>query len=518
MNQIIFGDNLDILKSLENETVDLIYIDPPFNTGKKQERTTIRTVRSIDGDRKGFQGNSYKTTEIGTKAYNDYFNFDTKKIPSEIQNAYEILAPYSSIYFLEEFLRPRLIEAYRILKPRGSLYFHIDYREVHYCKILLDKIFGRECFLNEIIWAYDFGGRARSKWPAKHDNILFYVKDPKNYIFSTSELEREDYMAPGLVGPEKASRGKLPTDTWWWTYVGKNGMKISDTWWMSIVGTNSKERLGYPTQKPLDLINRIIRASTFPGHVVLDFFAGSGTVGESCIINNRNFILIDNNRQALEVMAHRFSSIKEIAWKNFDPTPYQEQKIEQPKQPFRYEDAIIHEFSAEFQSLVATATNLQKDWEKKSDLWKGSPFEWIVQLPARSKGKLARTLISEWFVSKGLIIQRLKDSSETLLVNGIQYAVKFSTLWENSIYQFQQIKRDGPDFIICFGISPFSTHCWVIKKEQAIAHGKMQHKGAQDSDYWFSISLENIPSWVKDSGGSLEDAFNVIKTISNKKS
>jgi site-specific DNA-methyltransferase (adenine-specific) len=285
--QIIYGDNLPVLEQIERESIDLIYIDPPFNTGKKQTRTQIRTIKSEKGDRIGFQGNSYETKALGTKAYHDRYGED----------------------FIECFIKPRLLEAYRILAPHGSLYFHIDYREVHYCKILLDKIFGRECFLNEIIWAYDYGGKAKNRWPAKHDNILFYVKNPSNYIFSSQAVNREPYMAPGLVGAEKVARGKLPTDTWWHT----------------IVGTNSKERTGYPTQKPLGVINRIIQASSLPGNTVLDFFAGSGTVGESCLNLKRNFILIDNNPSAMEVMARRFRESPSIEWVNFDPSPYQSQ-------------------------------------------------------------------------------------------------------------------------------------------------------------------------------------------------
>lgn len=280
--RIYLGDNLPLLQGMETGQVDLIYIDPPFNTGKKQALTQIRTVRAEHGDRIGFQGNAYATVALGTKAYAD--NFGDR--------------------FIEEFLRPRLEEAYRVLAPHGSLYFHIDYREVHYCKILLDQIFGRACFLNEIIWAYDFGGRAKNRWPAKHDNILVYVKDPAHYIFNAEAVNREPYMAPGLVGPEKAARGKLPTDTWWHT----------------IVGTNSKERTGYPTQKPLGVINRIVQASSLPGQTVLDFFAGSGTVGESCLKLGRKFILIDDNPAALEVMAKRFAHASGIAWINFDPS------------------------------------------------------------------------------------------------------------------------------------------------------------------------------------------------------
>jgi site-specific DNA-methyltransferase (adenine-specific) len=275
-NKIYFGDNLEILKQIPDQSIPLIYIDPPFNTGKKQERTQIKTVRDPNGSRKGFMGTSYSTERIDTKKYSDSFDD------------------------YEAFIRPRLEEAYRVLAPNGSLYFHIDYREAHYCKIWLDEIFGRECFINEIIWAYDYGGKPKNKWPAKHDTILFYVKDPENYYFKIVDDDREPYMAPGLVGPEKAARGKLPTDTWWW----------------SIVGTNSKERNGYPTQKPLGIINRIIRTSSQPGDVVIDFFAGSGTVGESCLLNDRKFILMDNNPEAIDVMKNRFQDVEDIEWIN----------------------------------------------------------------------------------------------------------------------------------------------------------------------------------------------------------
>jgi site-specific DNA-methyltransferase (adenine-specific) len=272
--KICFGDNLSFLKSLPDGSIHLIYIDPPFNTGKEQSRTRIRTVPSENGDRVGFQGKRYETQVIGQSGYRDQFE--------------DYLA----------FLEPRLREAYRILSPQGSLYFHIDFREVHYCKILLDEIFSRESFINEIIWAYDYGARTRKRWPPKHDNILWYAKDPKNYTFNYEDIERIPYMAPGLVGEEKAKRGKLPTDTWWHT----------------IVGTNSREKTGYPTQKPVGVIRRIIQASSNPGDMVLDFFAGSGTVGEVCLEMNRNFILVDNNPQAIEVMKKRFANAADIEW------------------------------------------------------------------------------------------------------------------------------------------------------------------------------------------------------------
>ena len=293
MNRIYFGDNLPILNSLSDESIDLIYIDPPFNTGKTQKHTRIKTVKSKNGSRKGFQGNTYETIEMGTKSYQDSFDFlDRDSVRTDLEKAYQTLAPEGSLYYIETFLKPRLKEAYRLLNPHGSLYFHIDYREVHYCKILLDEIFGRESFLNEIIWAYDYGGRARSKWPAKHDNILFYVKNPKSYIFNVGEIDREPYMAPGLVGPEKANTATPPTEVWWPGYVGAKITEIPNkssirgqqaTWWQTIVPTNSKERMGYPTQKPRKLLDRIITASSMKGGIVLDFFAGSGTVGESCL-------------------------------------------------------------------------------------------------------------------------------------------------------------------------------------------------------------------------------------------
>jgi len=503
MNKIIFGENLSILKTIPDESIDLIYIDPPFNTGKTQQRKTIKTYKSPDGDRKGFQGNIYKTIELDSKEYIDSFNHGYEGlIPKNIENAYSQIAPYSSIFFIEIFLKPRLIEAYRILKPSGSIYFHIDYREVHYCKILLDKIFGRDCFINEIIWAYDFGGRAKSRWPAKHDNILFYVKNKDKFIFHTDELEREQYMAPGLVGPDKAKKGKIPTDSWFWEYVGKKGMKDSDTWWMTIVGTSSKERMGYPTQKPIKLINRIIQASSFPNDVVLDFFAGSGTVGESCILNRREFILIDNNEQSLEIMARRFNGISNIEWVDYDP------KIIQEKSDIRNDllnGNVLnnnHEYTKQFKELVVLSKNLYLKEDLKSDFWKNSPFDWIVHLPARSKGKYAREIIIKWLEKEGIKVEREKNTTEEIIVySKKQISIKFSSLWTNGgFYQFQQIKANGPEYILCFGVSPFNAHCWIIEKELAMKYGSKQHKG---SDYWLKINLKEIPKWLENKGGDL---------------
>lgn len=276
MNSIYFGDNLPMLQSLPTESVALIYIDPPFNTGKRQARTRLKTVRDADGDRTGFKGQRYKTVRLGAQSYADIFD--------------DYL----------EFLEPRLSEAKRLLTSNGSLYFHIDYREAHYCKILLDDIFGRESFLNEIIWAYDYGARSKKKWPAKHDTIFWYAKDPENYIFNYDALDRIPYMAPGLVGPEKAARGKTPTDVWWHTIVSPTG----------------KEKTGYPTQKPLGILKRIIAVSSNAGDTVLDFFAGSGTTGEAAHQLGRKFILMDSNPEALEVMKQRLGHVPDTKFIN----------------------------------------------------------------------------------------------------------------------------------------------------------------------------------------------------------
>ncbi len=281
-HRIHLADNLDVLATLERESVDLVYVDPPFNTGKRQRLTRLRTERDeAEGDRTGFGGRRYRTVPLGSRSYVDMHD--------------DYL----------EFLAPRLEEFRRVLKPSGSLYLHVDQREVHYCKVLLDQVFGRECFLNEIVWAYDYGARQKRRWATKHDNILVYVKDPARYYFDTSEVDRVPYLAPGLVGPEKAARGKLPTDTWWHT----------------IVPTNGRERTGYPTQKPLGILRRIVAASCPPGGLVADFFAGSGTTGEAAYRLGRRFLMVDNHPEAVEVMAQRFTGFEGVEFAGWPPSP-----------------------------------------------------------------------------------------------------------------------------------------------------------------------------------------------------
>lgn len=267
VSRIFLADNMEVLPTLPQGVVNLIYIDPPFNTGKFQRRVRLETVRDDKGDRTGFQGKRYRSVELGTSGYADTFD--------------DFLG----------FLEPRLLEAHRVLAPNGSFFLHIDYREAHYCKVLLDAVFGRRSFMNEIIWAYDYGVRTKKKWSAKHDNILWYAKDPENYTFNYEEMDRIPYMAPGLVGKEKAARGKTPTDVWWHTIVSPTG----------------KEKTGYATQKPLAILERIVKVHSNPGDLLLDFFAGSGTFGEAAARSGRDFLLVDNNAEAVQVIARRLA-------------------------------------------------------------------------------------------------------------------------------------------------------------------------------------------------------------------
>ncbi len=280
INQLYFGDNLGILKTLPSESVQLIYIDPPFNTGRTQSRGSTTTTRTSEGNRVGFKGQRYEIVRETVLSYDDEFED------------------------FWSFLEPRLEEAWRLLNETGTLYLHLDFREAHYAKVLLDALFGRDCFLNEIIWAYDYGGKSKNKWPSKHDTILVYVKNPTKYFFNSTEVDREPYMAPGLVTPEKVEKGKLPTDVWWHTIVSPTG----------------KEKTGYPTQKPKGILRRVIQASSQPGDLILDFFAGSGTTGAVAAELNRQFILIDQNPESIEVISKRLEA-DAVAFELIQQTP-----------------------------------------------------------------------------------------------------------------------------------------------------------------------------------------------------
>lgn len=300
--RIHHGDNLQVARTLPDAAFTLVYLDPPFNTGRSRHRAVESAVRAhdaaggdpaLDGEpgpatpdvmssargevKRGFRGTSYQRLRGDLRAYDDRFD------------------DYWG------FLEPRLAEAWRLLADDGTLYLHLDYREAHYAKVLLDAVFGRDRFLNELIWAYDYGAKSRRRWPTKHDTILVYVKDPDRYWFDSEQVDREPYMAPGLVTPEKAARGKLPTDVWWHT----------------IVPTSGREKTGYPTQKPEGILRRIVQASSRPGDAVLDLFAGSGTTGAVAASLGRSAVLVDSNPEAIEVMRARIPHAEVVA-----PSPH----------------------------------------------------------------------------------------------------------------------------------------------------------------------------------------------------
>ncbi|HKV67614.1 MAG TPA: site-specific DNA-methyltransferase [Gaiellales bacterium] len=268
--EIVLGDNLDVMPAFPDGAFRMIYLDPPFNTGRERTARRLRTVAASDGDRTGFGGRRYRSELLEGSSYRDRFD--------------DYLG----------FLEPRLRQARRLLDPEGTLYLHLDYREAHYVKLLCDEIFGRDCFLNELVWAYDYGAKPRRRWPAKHDTILVYVRDPEDYWFDADAVEREPYMAPGLVTPQKAARGKLPTDVWWHT----------------IVPTSGRERTGYPTQKPEGLVRRMVLASSRPGDRVADFFAGSGTLGAVAAATGRRYVLVDANPDAVAIMERRLGATR----------------------------------------------------------------------------------------------------------------------------------------------------------------------------------------------------------------
>ncbi len=291
MNRIVHSENLVVLERLPSASVDLIVVDPPFNTGRRQTRPRLRTTRDPAGDRIGFGGHRYRTEILPHPI--EATPGPASTLPQPVLSTPPSPAPGYADTFddLAAYLRPRMVEAHRILTPEGSLFVHLDYREVHYCKVMLDQVFTRPCFQNEIIWAYDYGARPTRRWPAKHDTLLWYTRDPDRYTFNSDEIDRIPYLAPTLVGAEKAARGKTPTDVWWHTIVSPTG----------------REKTGYPTQKPLGVLDRIVRVHSRPGDTVLDFFAGSGTTGVAAARHGRHFLLIDQNPEAIRIMERRLA-------------------------------------------------------------------------------------------------------------------------------------------------------------------------------------------------------------------
>ena len=300
--EIHHGDNLAVVAGFADASFTLIYLDPPFNTGRLQTKS-IETARSRVTSPSESDAAASEAAEsavlAGAADANGLSSGTSASVPRDFRRGFhgreyeritgDLRAYDDRFDDYWGFLEPRLIEAWRLLADDGTLYVHLDYREAHYAKVLMDALFGRDKFLNELIWAYDYGAKTRKRWPTKHDTILVYVKDPARYWFDSEAVDREPYMAPGLVTPEKAERGKLPTDVWWHT----------------IVPTTGREKTGYPTQKPEGILRRIVQASSRRGDRVLDFFAGSGTTGAVASALGRHAVLVDANPEAVAVMTAR---------------------------------------------------------------------------------------------------------------------------------------------------------------------------------------------------------------------
>jgi site-specific DNA-methyltransferase (adenine-specific) len=258
-NCVHHGQALNFLQSLDDSSIDLIYTDPPFGTGDMQTMSRKKAG-----------------TVISKIEYSDKF----------------------SNYM--EFLEPHLWEMHRVLKDTGTMYLHLDWRWVHYAKVVCDEIFGYDNFLNEIIWSYNFGGRGKDRFPQKHDTILVYAKELGKHTFNWDDIDRIPYAAPALqyAGRTKEEAEKRIAE----------GQVPTDVWSMSIVGTASKERIGYPNQKPLKLIKRIIAASSNPNDIVIDPFVGSGSTAGAAIEMDRRFIVNDASQHAIDTMKKRFAN------------------------------------------------------------------------------------------------------------------------------------------------------------------------------------------------------------------
>ena len=465
------GDNLPYLKEMPSESVALIYIDPPFNTGKTQSRQRVRVLQDKNGTRTGFGGKQYRTEVVGESGYDDSF------------------ADFSA------FLRPRLQEAHRILAANGSLFFHIDWRESARCRLLLEEIFGGAAHcINEIIWAYDFGGRGKNKWPPKHDNIYWFAKNPADYIYNYDAVDRIPYMAPGLAGKEKAMRGKTPTNVWW------NKVAPIDVWWNTIVPTNGHEKTGYATQKPLAIVDRIVRVHSNVGDLVVDFFAGSGTTGEAAIKNGRDYILIDKNPEAVRVMKQRIGSLgKNMQHEITHSRPYAENNI--------------------FLQLARIADDLGLGYPQQKAEWEGSPFEWIVHfLSSSEKGAVGKQLVRNLLAQHEFTVSKTTSKNSDMTVNGHTVAVKFSTLWKNEVYTFQQIRNQDYDILLCLGISPKNAHAWVARTSDiawnTIAH---QHGGKRGKDdWWVSVAPPTSShAWMRPQNGNLFGMIMELRRITD---
>jgi len=296
-NVLYYGDNLDVLRQhIAAESVDLVYLDPPFNSN-----ATYNVLFSEqDGSRASAQVLAFDDTwEWDQAAVNAYEETVERggNVAVCLQAMQNLLGGSGMLAYLS-MMAPRLVELHRVLKPTGSIYLHCDPTASHYLKLLMDSVFGRAMFRNEIVWCYRGGGVPRNAFARKHDVILFYAKT-KNALFypqfvpyseaSTALVERR-----GGISIDNRERDL------------KRGAHMPD-WWTDInsLQTWSPEKLGYPTQKPVALLERILAASSQPGDVVLDPFCGCGTAIDAAQRMNRKWIGIDITHLSINLIKRR---------------------------------------------------------------------------------------------------------------------------------------------------------------------------------------------------------------------
>ncbi len=300
-NMLYTGDNLYIMNGMNSESVDLIYTDPPFNS----KRTYSAPIGSKAAGASFKDMWTWQDVDVAylEKVYNEYSN-----LSNFIDVVMSIHGTAMASYLC--FMMQRIIEMHRILKPTGSFYLHIDPTASHYLKIILDRIFGKNNFMNEIIWHYKSGGISKKKFAKKHDIILFYSKSSKNFF---------DWEAVGVErGTEKRNNMKKEVDEdgrIYYTiksagkiykYYDNQKMATPDVWTdISHLQQKDPERTGYPTQKPLKLLHRIIKASSNEGDVVLDPFCGCATALVASQQTDRNWIGIDIEEKAGELISNR---------------------------------------------------------------------------------------------------------------------------------------------------------------------------------------------------------------------
>ena len=289
INSIYCGDCKDVMKNFPGECVDLIYLDPPFFSQKKYEDFWI-----VD-----------KISKVG------FSDKDWEKLRSSIEpnilKQYEDIEKrwkggHKGIYVYIAYMRERLEQCWRVLKPTGSIYLHCDWHAGHYLKVMMDEVFGYNNFQNEVVWYYTAGARGKHNWARKHDTILFYTKSNK-WIFNW-----KDVAEPFESGMTE----------WRYTKGGQKGKEMpigrvpADVFQIQILNTMADERLGYPTQKPEALLEKIIKASSNEGDLVLDPFCGCGTTIAVAKRLKRNFIGIDISRTACDVMNKRLGGLVKI--------------------------------------------------------------------------------------------------------------------------------------------------------------------------------------------------------------